>query len=121
MDEKQTPILIELSNAEKLRVSRRRAGITQDAAAALFDVPPSRYKQWELGHKKGAPYLRLSVITQPEWCYVQRRRAGLLLSEVAERSGLAARWIHRAERGEVKDCTPLVEWWRQNPSMERAK
>ncbi len=105
------------TRAERLQLQRRRAGLTQVEAALLIGEPAHRWKQWETGERtRDLPDVPAPGDVRPrEWGYIQRRRVGLLIRELAEQANLPAKWIHRAERGIVKNCAPLVEWWRQHP------
>lgn len=102
----------ELTKGEALEIERRRAGLNQKDMAALLGVAHNRYKRFERGELvEEAPDLDVGELSGAEWCRLQRRRRGLTHAELAELSGFAAKWIHRAERGETRDVSPLVAWW----------
>jgi transcriptional regulator with XRE-family HTH domain len=104
---------ITLSKGERILVARRHAGLTQAEFAGLIGAPVHWLKQWEHDQRDDAPAVRVTAFYDRDWCFVQRRRQGWLLRDLAEKTGLAAKWLHRAERGEVKDIRPLVVWWTQ--------
>jgi len=103
-----------LTKAERLEVSRRRAGLTQHEAADLLGWTLDRYKWAERGEaelQSAWPAPALGGITSAEECRLLRRRAGLTIAGLAAVSGLAARWIHHAEKGN-RDPAALLEYWR---------
>jgi len=108
------PILTvdDLTLGETLEVSRRRAGLSQGACAALYGVAAGRYHRWELG-ESGPPRANLRRLEAHEEAFVLRRRSGLSPREVAGWTGLSAWWIGKAERGEVRNVDVLLEWWRR--------
>ena len=119
---------VELSRAEVLRVERRRADLTQAGAAALVGVTVARYKDWECGRvfpdparAAPGPAQRAVGLSWPEWCFVQRRRAGLRLVDVGAAMGLSKKWVHRAEVGDLEDVEALVAWWRQRLELAGAQ
>jgi len=105
-----------LTKAERLEVSRRRAGLTQRQAADLFGWPFSTYKRAEKGELEtdGAwPAPPVGELTAAEACRVWRRREGLTMLELEGLTGLKAKWIHRAERGETSSVEALLVFWRR--------
>ena len=109
----QIPRQVTLSKGERLLLARRHADMTQAKMAGIFGVAVHRLKLWEHDERDDIPAVKVTAFCDRDWCYIQRRREGWLLRDLAERTGLAAKWLHRAERGDVKDIEPLVEWWRQ--------
>jgi transcriptional regulator with XRE-family HTH domain len=102
-----------MTNGERLELSRRRADMTQAAAAYMYGVAPSRYRAWEKDQGRNPPTAPAADLSPGEWCWLMRRRSGLTLHQVAERSNLEPKWIHRVER-RIYDgdrATPLVVWW----------
>ena len=104
-----------LTSGEALELRRRRDDMTQAEAAGLLGVSIGRLRKWEHDIARGAPRVRLSDLGLSEWCWLMRRRAGLRLVDVSAEIGLAAKWIHRAERGELLDVQieALAWFWRQ--------
>lgn len=102
-----------LTKGERVLIARRRTGMTQVEMAGLFGVSVHQLKQWEYDQCDDIPAVKVTTVFEHDWCFIQRRRQGWLLRELAEKVGLAAKWLHRAERGEVRDVGPLVEWWTQ--------
>jgi transcriptional regulator with XRE-family HTH domain len=105
-----------LTKAERLETSRRRAGLTQREAADLLGWPFSTYKRGEKGGleiQSAYASPRIGELTGAEECRLMRRRAGLTHKELEVETGLRAKWLHRAERGETSTLEPLLEFWRR--------
>lgn len=101
-----------LSAGERLELNRRRDGLSQAEAADLFGVSVARFRKWEHGTGRAQPLVNVGpALTDGEWCWLMRRRAGRSLKEVSEETGLGIQWIHRVERGERGDPAALVRWW----------
>lgn len=105
-----TPIL---SRGERLEIVRRRKRHTQTEAAAEHGTTTYVYRRWERDLHRAAPLVIVGPLADFELCYVRRRRSGLTLRALGDLMGLSHKWIHRAERGEVRDVTALVLWWEQ--------
>lgn len=105
----------ELTAGERLELVRRRARWTQAEAADHYGVTTYIYRRWEQDRHRTPTWIDLwSPARDYELCYVRRRRAGLTLHDLGERMGLSHKWIHRAERGEVRDVSALVLWWERH-------
>ena len=109
----KTPYQITLTKGERLRLVRRQADMTQVEFAGVYGVSVHHLKMWEYDQRDDIPTVQVTEFDAHDWCYFQRRRKGWLLRDLAERTGLAAKWLHRAERRAVKDVKPLIEWWTQ--------
>lgn len=48
-----------------------------------------------------------------EKCVVYRRRAGMMLWQLAKKMKLSKLWVNSMELGRVP-CAPLVEYWRDH-------
>ena len=109
-----------LTKAERLEVSRRRADLTQKEAAELLGIPFFRYKRMEKGDLEtdgSTPSVPVGALTQAETCRVFRRRAGYTLAELEAETGLKAKWLHRAEVGNTRNIAALVEFWRARAAV----
>ena len=99
---------------ERFLISRRRAHITQHDIAEVYEVSPHRVAQWEWDRRSDVPSVTLDPPVQPhERCYIWRRRVGWTLEELEKRTDLHVSWLHRAERGELRDMRALLVWWMQ--------
>jgi len=99
-----------LSPGESLLIARRRSGLNQQDMAGIFGVSVATLKRWE-SDERDVPKVRLRHIEAREWCFILRRREGMLHHDVAAALGLKAKWVHRAERGESGNLSPLVLFW----------
>lgn len=101
-----------LTRGERLAIERRRHRWTQAQAAESHGVSVYVFQRWEKDWHSDPPFVTFeSPIQDYEWCFVLRRRSFLTLHQLGELMGLSHKWIHRAERGEVRDVTALVLWW----------
>lgn len=103
----QNPIL--LTKGEALTLSRRRSGMSLEAAVKLFGFAkwPAWEKDLDVG---GCPTVAVGTLAPGEWCWLLRRRHRLQVRDVTGLTGLGQQWVRAAELGTV-DATPLVEWW----------
>lgn len=109
-------INFELTPGERLELQRRRERLTQAEAAERHGVTTYVYRRWEQDrHRSPQPIYSLEGGPRDyEWCYIMRKRAGLTLHHLGEYMSLSHKWIHRAERGEVRDVSALVLWWERH-------
>lgn len=102
-----------LTTGERLETSRRRAGLSQRQAAALFGWPFKGYLRAERDEDPDAPAPPIPTLTAGEECRLARRRAGMTLADLEAASGFKAKWIHRTELGQTMSPKPLETWWRR--------
>ncbi len=102
-----------LTRPEALELSRRRARLTQSELGASLGVSTDRVRAWEHGTRDDVPTVPEMRLEPFEWCWLMRRRAGVTLQVLSQQLGLALKWVHRAERGELttEQIGVLIEWW----------
>lgn len=108
-----TETAIEPTAGEHLELTRRRAGLSQRAFADLLGVPVTRLRRWERDYVEAPLDVTVDELRPNEWCFLQRKRAGLRLLDVAEDLSVRQTWVHRAERGELRgdQLGALVAYW----------
>ncbi len=114
-----------LTPAELLITARRRLDLTQKQVADRLVMSVSKYKRLEgEGAKDVArvePDARVLLpeaflgsegdqLSPHEWCFIQRRRAGLSQAEVAKALGCCREWVQQMERSEA-DPGRLYRFW----------
>jgi DNA-binding XRE family transcriptional regulator len=109
------PTTSKLTNAERLRIARRRAGATQEQWARMHGMSLRAYKAAESG-AKNAPSIRapaLDKLRPNEACRVLRMRKGLTLGDVADKLGVTKWWLCLMEQGKAPVATLLKFWTRR--------
>lgn len=106
----------DLTTGERLRVYRRRMGLTRHAAAKLLKRSPFWVAEVERG-ARDMDGVTISwhgprAMSDSERCMLYRLRAGRTQLDVAESLGLSRLWVNKMERGE-ESCDPLVWYWEQ--------
>lgn len=103
---------IDVTEGERLRVMRRRAGLKRQEVAQLLGVSAPTARKWELAEADASP-LELQA---HEWCLLMRERHGSNLGDLSAMLGLGVPWLSRAERGLLKpeQITVLVKFWERN-------
>lgn len=97
------------TKAEKLRLQRRREGVSQKEAAEQYQVSLPTYRQWEQTGE-GAPQVKLGALKKHEKCWLARVQAGVSQQAMAETIGCCRWWITRMEQG-LEDCARLAAHW----------
>ena len=102
-----------LTNGEKLFVSRRRAGYTQAEEADARDITLAAYRLVEADSPSAefdiaAP--AIGKLLDYEACTILRRRDDLTLDEMSKRVGLSKFLLCQIERGKANPTT-LVDFW----------
>lgn len=101
-----------LTPGEKLRIMRRREGMTIEQAARRHDVGAKAYRDWEEGERNGVPEVRsLGSLDDHEQCVVTRRRTGYDALECAKEMGVSRSWFCRMEKGRAP-VAPLIAYWK---------
>lgn len=106
------PTTSKLSNAERLRIARRRAGYTQAEWADRYRVSLRAYKAAEAG-AEDAPSIRSPAIGEllpHEACRVLRMRKGLTLNKLAGKLKVTPWWVCLMEQGKAPVGTLLKFW-----------
>jgi transcriptional regulator with XRE-family HTH domain len=101
--------LRDLTRGERLLLERRRHGESQRAAADRHGVSRYRYRRWEADEDAG-PRVALERLRAYERCFLQRRREGLRLAELAHEAGLSRWWLCQMEYG-AAPAGRLVRFW----------
>lgn len=106
--------LQDLTPHEKLRLWRRRLGLSQEEAGRRFDVSAWVYGEMERGDQPAPSYAWRGPfhLEEHERCLIYRLRAGREQQEVADELGVSREWLGRMERGEA-GCDKLVWYWEQ--------
>lgn len=102
-----------LTNGEKLRIERRRAGNTQAKEAKLRALPLGAYKKLERGEASECYTLLSSLrgmLKNHETCMVLRLRKGLTQQQLADKIGVTKWWLCLMEQGEAPVATLLDHW-----------
>lgn len=98
----------DLSQGERLKLYRRREGLTQDDMAEQLDMTLYAYRRVEdevvVFNDFRPP---LGALAQREQCYVLRLRRGWSLADAAENMGISRWWLRRMERGDA----PVNRLW----------
>lgn len=103
----------DLSAGETLIIDRRRRGESQADAARRHRVSSYRYRRWEDDDDPDAPRVELETIEEYEAFHVLRRRAGMLIEDLAAEIGCSRWWVTQMERGQAP-CGRLKDYWRAN-------
>ena len=105
--------LVELTEAEKLMLGRRRQGLTQGQMAELHGVPRNTWCEWESGRETVPANVRvasLGKITAAERCLIMRLRSGERQVDIAQALRVCAYTIRKMEQGKV-NCQMLLDYW----------
>lgn len=103
----------DLTRGERRLIVRRRAGRSQREMAELYDVSLYFYRKMERDERSGPPpdlQMIGGPLTLREKLFLQRRREGLSIREVAESMGVSAWWVTQMERGSAP-VDRLARWW----------
>lgn len=102
---------LRLSRADRLIISRRRAGKSQAEAAAERRVAYHVYSRWETGaDDETCPDVSVGRLAGHERALVYRRHARRTQRAVAAELGVCVYTLRRMEQG-VSDPTALLEYW----------
>lgn len=103
----------ELTVGERLRVARRREGLTQAQMAEDLGIPFNTYRRIEDDTETGwtLPSMPLGKLQEHEIYAVLRRRERMTLDDLADRVGLSKWWLCQIERGKVPASEQLVDYW----------
>lgn len=102
-----------LSVGERLLLSRRRRGETQQREAWRLGVTRQVYNLAERDHVAPSwevPEIAIDSLTGGERCLLYRRRLGLTQGDLARQRGMSRFWINRQERDKT-DPSDLVCYW----------
>ncbi len=110
---------MKITDAERLRLARRRKRMTQNALAARFGMTARRASEWELSDDHEIPtrvasWAR-SVVSVPrtgEKAQVARRRAGKTIKQVARTLGCSHVHVIKMERGEA-EASAYFAWLKE--------
>ena len=100
----------DLTTGERLRVARRRQGVTQVQAAKQHGISIARYKAAEKDEERPVKSPGIGKLLPHEACFIMRRRAEMTLDDLSEETGLSKWWLCLMERGNAPVAT-LVEYW----------
>lgn len=102
----------ELTTGERLRIARRRDGLTQAEAALAYGMPIRAYKRAEADeyHEWALTCPPIGKLELHEECFLLRRRQGLTLRELSRMIGLSIWWICQIEQGKAPVGT-LRDYW----------
>lgn len=104
--------LKDLTRGERLRIHRRRQGVTQEQAAVGYGVPFKHVIQWESGDRDGAPMApALEKLTPGEACHIARRRAGMTVMQTANALGVSRITLLKMEADRTGTTGDLVAFW----------
>jgi DNA-binding XRE family transcriptional regulator len=103
---------------EKLRIYRRRLGLTQHQMAAKLEMGRGRYRTTEAGARElNKPCLtlaeRVTDLLQHEHLWLLRKRAGFSRAQLARKAKVSRWWLTQMERGEAPVITLQDYWDRQ--------
>ena len=100
-----------LTDAERLFIWRRRAGMTKLGAAKRLRVSRRVYHGWETNREpRNRPTKKVPDLTLCEFCVLLRRRRGVRTTDLAEEIGVSRTWLAQLERG-VADPSRLYSFW----------
>ncbi len=98
-----------ITAGERLLINRRRFNQSQKDAAKEFKVKLYRYRAWE-SDERDPPSVSIGRLEPYEACVIKRKRAGMLVRELAEKLGCCAWWLCQMEYGEAP-VDALVAFW----------
>lgn len=104
----------ELTTGERLRVKRRRMGLTQAEQAEQIGMPLGAYKRAEADDTPECWDIEppsIGRLEPHEACLVMRRRAGLTLDDLSYKIGLSKWWLCLMEQGKVPTSPRLLAHW----------
>ena len=93
---------LHLTRGERLLLHRRAVSMTQRDAAAIYGVSLDVFREWEQGLRDDVPRVsgpRVAELQVRELLFVQRRRRGIGLDEIAAALDRCDSWVHQAEGG----------------------
>lgn len=100
----------DLTKGERLIIERRRDEHSQHQAAEAYEVSLYAYRQWEMDEEQSAPMAPIGRLQPFEVCFIQRRRKGMALRDLAMALGLSRWWVTQMEYGRAA-CDRLIEYW----------
>lgn len=101
----------DLTRGEKLFIKRKRLGISQIEMSVDLGVIYSRYRAMEQDVEGSKPpYVSLGPLLECESYCVQRVRAGINKTELADKMGCSVYWLRQMERGDAP-IKRLAEYW----------
>lgn len=110
------PTVSNLTASERLRLARRRTGLSGPDLAKKLGMRRHDLQNMELGTKEpeGKDILALirtvKTASISELCYVARLRSGQDTSAVADDVGLSRQWVCLMERGKVSADKLATHW-----------
>lgn len=110
------PTSANLTTAERLRLARRRTGLSGPDLAKRLGMRRHDLQNMELGTREPEGKEVLAMIRTvknasiSELCYVARLRTGKDTSDVASDVGLSRQWVCLMERGKVS-ADKLASHW----------
>lgn len=104
----------DLTANEKLRLWRRRLGMSQVQAGRRFECSGFTFGEMERGTLPVPSYAWMGpfALHPHEKCLIYRLRAGKRQRDVALDLGCSRTWVNRMERGQ-ENCDRLIEYWEQ--------
>lgn len=102
-----------MTAGERLRIHRRREGLTQAQAAAKLAMPLGSYKLAEDDDAPDCwdiPRPAVGRLQDHEYCFLRRRREGLTLDDLAPKVGVTKWWLCLMEKGKAPVNT-LMQYW----------
>jgi len=101
----------ELTEAERMKLDRRRRGESQEEAAIRWGVSVYKYREAEAGRRR-EPKIRprFTVVRDYEACFILRTRAGKSVAQMANEMKVSAWWLTQMERGD-QPASDLVRFW----------
>ena len=104
----------ETSLNEKLLIWRRREGLSQRTAGALFGLSRSKYGSAERDQDpEGVTVPYVGELYSYEMCLILRKRSGWTISMCADQLGVSRYWYNLMELGKASPET-LVQYWIEN-------
>ena len=104
----------EVSINEKLLIWRRREGLSQRTAGALFGFARKKYGSIERDNDhKRVTCPHVGELYSYELCLILRKRSGWTISACAEQAGVSRYWYNLMELGKASPET-LVQYWIDN-------
>jgi DNA-binding XRE family transcriptional regulator len=101
------PIRFHLTIGELRTLVRRRHGLSQADYAREVGTSRNALRERELD---GTPSRGTTALMWHEWCWLQRRRSGVLSKDLARSIGVCPWWLSQMERGRAS-CVRLVDYW----------
>lgn len=108
-----------LTPSEKLRLGRRRLGLSQFAMAGRLGMSRDDYARMERGEKDLEPFMLQTLkhvswkdLTAGERCFIYRFHAGYSTARIAKDMRTHRVAIHKMETDQA-DATDLICYWEQ--------